>query len=76
MKIDKSRHHVKDQGYEDLSEWFLESFWRQYKVKKVHFKFLGVSRRKYDRKREKNTRICTSRTVQGMTHPWLGMYTP
>jgi len=32
-------------------QWFLEGFRRQYKMKKIHLKFLGVSRRKNDKKK-------------------------
>jgi len=47
MEIVKPRHHMKDQGYEDWRSMILQGFFlRQYKVKKIHFKFP----RKNDRK--------------------------
>jgi len=47
---------VKDQGYEIEDQWFIEDFWRQYKVKKIPFKFIGISLRKNNRKRDENAR--------------------
>jgi len=64
---------MKDQRYEDWIQWFLEGFWRQYKVKKIHFMFVGVSGWNNDRKRDKNARIRTSRFVLGVTYAWLCM---
>jgi len=47
---------MKEQGYEIEDQWFIEGFWRQYKVKKIHFKFLGVFKWKNNIKRDENAR--------------------
>jgi len=40
---------IEDMKIED--KWFLEGLCRQYKLKKIHFKFQGISRRKNARKK-------------------------
>jgi len=45
---------MKDQRYEIEDQGLFEGCWRQYKVKKIHFKFLGVFRRKNDGKCKKS----------------------
>jgi len=38
-------------------QWFLEGIWRKYKVKKIHLKFQGITKRKNAWKRVENCRI-------------------
>jgi len=38
-------------------QWFLEGLWRQQKVKKIHFKFQFIARRKNARKRDESCKI-------------------
>ena len=46
-------------------QWLLEDIWRQYKVKKIHFNFQDIARRKNARKRVENCRIRTWGVVSG-----------
>ena len=68
MQIIKSRRHVKNQGWIIEDQGFLEGCWRQYKVKKIHFKFLWVFRWKDDRKQEENARNRTWGAASGALH--------
>jgi len=61
---------MKDQGYGIEDQGFLEGCWRQYKVKKIHFKFIWVLIRKNDRKRDENVRNRTWGTALGALHLW------
>jgi len=63
---------LKEMKFEDQS--FLEGFWRQYKMKKIHFKVQGILRWKNNRKggeklQNSHWRHCLIRPVHGTMHP-------
>jgi len=63
---------VKNQGHEIKDQWFQEGFWRQYKLMKIHLKSLGVSKRKNDRKQDKNGRNWAGGVAAGAKAPNCG----